>query len=98
MVLHTNGLHEVALSFCGCTPEFVDPPTQLLRHRWWPATSIDPHTAATMELLDAFDALGGTGKANAYDYYNALVYMSDGEGLHNLPVRTACGRVAGRRH
>lgn len=86
VVLHTNGIHEVNLQFCRCTAEFVDLPEQLLRHRWWPATTIKPKTAATFEVLDAFDAQSGTGKQNTYDFYNGLVVVSDGEGLHDIPV------------
>ncbi|KZV60566.1 hypothetical protein PENSPDRAFT_593918, partial [Peniophora sp. CONT] len=87
VVIHTNGLHEVKAVFCGCTLEYVPVREQLLRARWWPATVHAPQTAATFESLDAFDALGGAGKTNAYEYYNSLRLLTDATGLHKLPDR-----------
>ncbi|VDC02233.1 unnamed protein product [Peniophora sp. CBMAI 1063] len=87
VVIHTNGLHEVKAVFCGCTFEYIPVRDQLLRARWWPATVHQPQTAATFEALDAFDALGGAGKTNAYEYYNSLCLLTDATGLHKLPDR-----------
>ncbi|VDC00172.1 unnamed protein product [Peniophora sp. CBMAI 1063] len=95
VILHTNGIHEVRAVFCGCTQEFVPIRDQLMRARWWPATSITPQSGATFECLDAFDALAATGKTNAYEYYNSLCHLSDATGLHTLPDRyKEFGRMA----
>ncbi|KAF7797729.1 hypothetical protein EIP86_008929, partial [Pleurotus ostreatoroseus] len=50
VVLHTNGLHKVNVVFCGCDTS-VKPWQQLMRIRWWPATVLNPSTAATFELM-----------------------------------------------
>ncbi|VDB94606.1 unnamed protein product [Peniophora sp. CBMAI 1063] len=88
VVIHTNGVHQVRVAYCGCTKDKVHRRDQLLAYRWYPATTLKPQTAATFELLDAFDAHSGAGKDNAYDYYNALVTLTDGAGIFHLPDRS----------
>lgn len=88
LVIHTNGIHELHVQFCGCSAKKVTMVDQLLAARMWPATTGQPATAATLEVLDAFNAHSGSGKDNAYDFYNALEYLTDAAGLLNLPVST----------
>ncbi|KAJ6524091.1 hypothetical protein DFH09DRAFT_937423, partial [Mycena vulgaris] len=56
VVLHTNGIHQVAVDICDC--EHIDkagaPEIQMLRAGWFPATDNKPRTCATMELLDHY--------------------------------------------
>ncbi|VDB90239.1 unnamed protein product [Peniophora sp. CBMAI 1063] len=85
MVLHTNGLHQLNVRFCNCATQKASVVEQLLAGRWYPATSDAPRTAATFEVLDAFNAHSGSGKDNAYDFYNALEYLTNGSGLFHLP-------------
>jgi hypothetical protein len=49
-VLHTNGIHSVAVDFCACetAPEVV---AQLLRSCLFPATTKSPRSAATFHVL-----------------------------------------------
>jgi hypothetical protein len=66
-VLHTNGIHEVALSYCGCgraIPQHI----QLLRRHIYPATQTIVKTCVTFELLDLLHKLGNTTKASTYDF------------------------------
>ncbi|VDB83266.1 unnamed protein product [Peniophora sp. CBMAI 1063] len=88
VVIHTNSVHKVNAVFCGCTGEKVSIVNQLMNSRWYPATPEQPLTAATFEVLDAFDAHSGAGKDNAYDFYRALESLTDGTGLHHLPDRS----------
>ncbi|VDB85039.1 unnamed protein product [Peniophora sp. CBMAI 1063] len=87
VVIHTNGIHEVAVDFCACNKLKRSVVDQLMAGRWYPATGRKPLTAATYEVLDAFNAHSGMGKDNAYDFYNALVTLTDGAGLFNVPDR-----------
>ncbi|KAF7308829.1 DNA-directed RNA polymerase subunit [Mycena kentingensis (nom. inval.)] len=85
IILHSNGIHEVALDYCAChlnvqTPHAI----QLLRARLYPATNERPKTCATLACLDAFDALSLHSKASAYDYYAALEYGTNGAGSKPL--------------
>jgi len=80
-VLHTNGVHEIGLDFCGCereSPRYI----QLLRRQLFPATQVNPRTCATFGLLKQFHLL--TSKVSAYDYYRALECLTDNTGV-NLP-------------
>jgi len=82
-VLHTNGIHEINLDFCGCeheAPRYI----QLLRRHFFPATQINPCTCATFSLLNQFHLHNLTSKVSAYDYYRALEHLTDNTGA-NLP-------------
>ncbi|KAJ2989457.1 hypothetical protein NUW54_g8777 [Trametes sanguinea] len=79
VVLDVFGIHEVAVDFCSC--EKVQPHTiQLLRARWYPATSIDPKTAATFRLLENFHLLSTQSKISGYEFYISLARATDNIG------------------
>lgn len=81
-----NGIHFVKVAFCDCgrvdNPESI---VQILRAGWMPATMDRPRTAISFECLKQFHALNLQGKINAYDYYMALLQLTDGSGLF-VPV------------
>ncbi|KAG2101317.1 uncharacterized protein F5147DRAFT_812283 [Suillus discolor] len=66
-VLNTNGIHSTHA-------------IQLLRARWYPATSTDPRTAATFRLLDHFQMYTFESKGSAFEYYQALSRLTDNTG------------------
>ncbi|KAK7676418.1 hypothetical protein QCA50_020636 [Cerrena zonata] len=85
-VLHTNGIHRVRVNFCGC--QFgSELRTQLLRFAWWPATPLDPRSAATFSVLRQFQYLNLQGNITAYDFYRGLELQTDGRLSENLPDR-----------
>ncbi|KAF7331582.1 CxC2 domain-containing protein [Mycena kentingensis (nom. inval.)] len=78
VVIHGNGVHDVAVDFCGCDlHERVDHATQLLRARLYPSSGPRPRTCATFACLDKFHALSLHGKTSTYDYYHALEYRTN---------------------
>lgn len=85
VVLHNNGLHIIDIDFCGCTsaPSEVD---QLIDIGWYPATSKEPATAASLSLLRRFHKLNLQGRVPAYNFYNTLVQLTNTAGLRKLPV------------
>jgi hypothetical protein len=87
-VIHTNGLHHVSILFCGCQPAFLSR-NQLLRLGLWPATVIEPHTAATFALLRDYQHKKEHGQITAGDYYRSLVSMTDARYITSIPVRCA---------
>lgn len=87
VVIHVNGIHRVAVDFCGCKVGF-DRFRQVLRMSWWPATPLEPQSCATMELLRLFHIMNLQGRINAFDFYKGLEAMSDPSKLYPLPVRT----------
>jgi hypothetical protein len=85
-VIHTNGLHRLRVWFCGC--KTAPPPfKQLLRRRLWPATTENPRTAATFEVLRHFEILNAIGHTNATDFYRSLAHSTDAKKQTHLPVR-----------
>lgn len=85
VLLDVDGVHEVAVDFCGCKD--VQPhKIQLLRMRWWPATTTFPKTGATFRLLEWFHILGNQSKVSAYEYYSSLVRRTDNTRLLPLKV------------
>ncbi|KAG1797171.1 hypothetical protein EV424DRAFT_1592838 [Suillus variegatus] len=81
VVLDINGVHSVAVDFCGCETA-QSPPTQLLRVRWFPATSLHPKTAAMFRLLHHFHILTFESKASAFECWQTLSRLSDNSGIN----------------
>ncbi|KAF8066636.1 hypothetical protein FPV67DRAFT_1417508 [Lyophyllum atratum] len=80
VVVHTNGIHEVAVDFCGCQqakPHIV----QLLRYHWFPASIDRPCTAATLAVLRHFQLLSFESKASAFEFYNSLKRLTENTGV-----------------
>ena len=83
-VIHSNGIHCVAVDYCRC--DGIPFYKQLLRIGWWPATPLDPRSAATFEVLRHFQLLNLQGKVTGYSFYQALEYQTDNTGLKVPPV------------
>ncbi|KAI0039084.1 hypothetical protein FA95DRAFT_1657962 [Auriscalpium vulgare] len=88
VVIHTNGIHIINLDFCGCgLSSTLHRRQQLLRFSWWPATAIDPNTAATFAALKKYHLLSLTGKLTGYDAWRTLELETDNTGSSSLPDR-----------
>lgn len=85
LILHTNGIHDVAVQYCGCT-RAIPHHHQLLRRGLYPASQRSVKTCASFELLDLLHKLALTTKSSTYDFYRALEKMTDNTGLN--PPRT----------
>ncbi|KAJ7200869.1 hypothetical protein GGX14DRAFT_571878 [Mycena pura] len=81
VVLHDNGIHEVAVDFCRCKNRDVPWFLQLLRGGWYPSTTDQPQTCATFACLALFRRLSLTAKTSAYDFYSILEDMTDSTGV-----------------
>ncbi|EIM83119.1 uncharacterized protein STEHIDRAFT_63972, partial [Stereum hirsutum FP-91666 SS1] len=86
IVLHTNGIHQVAIDFCSCYQK-ADHWRQLARYRWYPATPLNPQTCTTFELLRLFQTMNLQGKITTYNFYHGLVRLTDGYGIEPPPDR-----------
>ncbi|KAF8065143.1 hypothetical protein FPV67DRAFT_1419520 [Lyophyllum atratum] len=80
VVVHTNGIHEVAVDFCNCEQK-KDWILQLLRYRWLPASVDRPRTAATLSVLQQFQMLSFESKASAFEFYNTVKRLTDNTGV-----------------
>ncbi|KAJ3738073.1 hypothetical protein EV360DRAFT_90862 [Lentinula raphanica] len=88
-VIHTNGIHTVHLSFCNCPNRALAGEwyQQLMRCRWFPATHLEPRTAATYRVMDTFHVLTLQGKVTTYDFYAGLEKLTDNTGVKNIKDR-----------
>jgi hypothetical protein len=78
LVFDVSGAHQVNIDFCGCQPDYeLDKRTQLLRKRWFPATTTRPQTVFTFDCLDTFHELTLQGKTSLYDYYHVILRKTD---------------------
>ncbi|KAG2125464.1 hypothetical protein DEU56DRAFT_873093 [Suillus clintonianus] len=66
VVIALDGIHEIALDFCGCASAQIRY-KQLLRMRWYPATH--------------FHILSFESKVSAYEFYQSLARHTDNSGL-----------------
>ncbi|KAJ6479771.1 hypothetical protein C8R45DRAFT_1101216 [Mycena sanguinolenta] len=82
VILHTNGLHEVAVDVCDCEHRrSAGPPEiQMLRAGWFPATDDRPRTCATLACLDLFVLNTSQAKTTAYDFYKMLEKLTNNTG------------------
>jgi len=97
VVIHTNGIHEVAIDYCGCQ-QSIPKTIQLLRARLFPSTVIDPKTAATFKVLDTFQMLSFTSKVSAYEFYQALARRTDNTGTSTPSVRFHVRRMSSSQY
>lgn len=70
-ILHTNGIHDVAISYCSCARE-IPRHIQLLRRGLYPASRQNVRTCVTFPLLRLLHLLSLTSKLSTYDSYRAL--------------------------
>ncbi|KAF9470104.1 hypothetical protein BDN70DRAFT_821745, partial [Pholiota conissans] len=80
LVLHTNGLHSIAVQYCGCS-RAIPHHIQLLRQRLYPASQLAVKTCATFELLHLLHKMSLATKASVYDFYRCLEWLTDGTGI-----------------
>lgn len=86
VILDSHGIHEVTLAYCNCN-RTIPRTTQLLRARLFPATVIDPKTAVTFRLLEAYQLLSFTSKVSGFEFYQSIARRSDNTGTRPAPVR-----------
>ncbi|KAL0568201.1 hypothetical protein V5O48_013793 [Marasmius crinis-equi] len=81
LILHTNGIHQVNVRFCGCS-EAIPQYQQLLRRRLYPGNLRKGRiaTAVTFEYLESLQVHTLTTKGSIYDFYRALEKMSNNTG------------------
>lgn len=90
-VLHTNGIHEVAVNFCDCDQkgDAGNWRVQCLRREWFPATQKNPETCITFRVMEHYHLQTLQAKTTAYDYYICLTKLTDNTGTIMLPVSEA---------
>lgn len=86
-MVDVSGVHAVCVRFCRC--RFLGEDIQLLRYRWYPATSTKPQTVFTLDLLNTFHLLTLQGKLSAYDFYLSIERKTNNAGTLDIPVSSS---------
>ncbi|KAJ7433022.1 hypothetical protein B0H11DRAFT_1759384 [Mycena galericulata] len=97
VIMDTAGVRVVKLNFCGCDPD-LHPRQQLMRACLWPATSLNPQTCATFNLIRLFEVQNCLGKISAYDFVRSLELLSNNDGLMPPPDRRRAFRIIVRQY
>ncbi|KAF9779699.1 hypothetical protein BJ322DRAFT_1012771 [Thelephora terrestris] len=87
-VVDLSGYHSVRIRFCTCPhTAFLDHFRQLLRVRWFPASTLQPKTVFTFDLMDTYHKISMQGKLNLYDFYTAIMQKTDNHGCTKIQYR-----------
>jgi len=96
VVIHTNGIHEVAVDYCVCqeVAKVGDFWQQLMRQQWYPGSTTKPRTVCTFGMLKHFHALTLEGKMSLHGFYGRVEKRTDNTGTVSLKVcrRIHCGK------
>ncbi|KAK6997424.1 CxC2 domain-containing protein [Favolaschia claudopus] len=101
VVADVNGIFSLQVRYCNCEKAAFTPELrlgQLLGQGWYPATTVDPETCATFQVLGFFRLLGVVGNVTAHDFIGALERTADPTKVNKIPDRyKAFGRMS-RQH
>ncbi|KAI4517304.1 hypothetical protein K525DRAFT_153413, partial [Schizophyllum commune Loenen D] len=91
-----RSIHTLRVRYCGCrfgpTTEHT---VQLLRNRWYPATSVDPETCATFACLDQLRLAAVHANTNTHGFIKMLEAETDPIGLTKVPRAGSANSLAG---
>ncbi|KAF6741966.1 hypothetical protein DFP72DRAFT_994725 [Ephemerocybe angulata] len=87
IILHLDGVHSLGVDYCGCGATSHTQIEQLLERRLYPATTINPKSAATFRLLELFEILQYESKVSPYELYNTISRLTDNTGLGSVKDR-----------
>ena len=85
VIVDTLGVHQLRIGWCRCETA-VDPHIQLLRNRWFPASTKRPSTAFTFSLLDYFHVDSVECKTSASSFFSKLRRLTNSASPHSVPV------------
>ncbi|KAJ7030293.1 hypothetical protein C8F04DRAFT_961776 [Mycena alexandri] len=97
IIIDTLGVRTVKLYFCGCDLTLTHR-QQLMRACLWPATSLDPQTCATFNVIRLFELQNCLGKISAYDFMRSLELLSNNDGLRPTADRRRAFRAIVRQY
>lgn len=87
-MLDISGVHEVETRFCACTESSrIDDWQQMYRTGWYPATSAQPQTCATLEVLGFYRLLKVVANCSVRDFVSVLEALTNPLGTSPPPPR-----------
>ncbi|TFK58036.1 hypothetical protein BDN72DRAFT_782600, partial [Pluteus cervinus] len=92
-VVHTNGIHSIFATFCGCPkpePDYI----QLVKGRLFPATINRPDSVLTFAFLEDLHTHVLTSKKSVFDHHSAIQRLTNAVAPDTVPNRyPECGRA-----
>ncbi|KAJ2921594.1 hypothetical protein H1R20_g15500, partial [Candolleomyces eurysporus] len=82
VIIDIDQIHAVGLDYCGYGQTSNGQVEQLLQRRLYPATVVNPKTAATFRVLELFELLQYESKLSTYEFYQTISRLTDNTGLH----------------
>ncbi|EMD30795.1 hypothetical protein CERSUDRAFT_60827, partial [Gelatoporia subvermispora B] len=88
-VFDISGVHTVSVVWCSCSAaeRITDNFIQLLRARWFPATTKQPRTVFTFNCLNTFHLLTLHAKISLYDFYRSIISKTDNARVYKTIYR-----------
>ncbi|KAK7017442.1 CxC2 domain-containing protein [Favolaschia claudopus] len=89
-------IHTVKFRYCGCDiSDHANNLQQLLRNGWYPATTVDPGTCATIGTLRTFRLQNAVGNLTVHDLVRIMERSTDATRVNAIPDRyKAFGRMS----
>ncbi|KAF7299453.1 CxC2 domain-containing protein [Mycena indigotica] len=88
VVIDVRGVFTLRVRTCNCElGQRRNVLRQLLAHGWYPATTTDPETCATLEALELFRLLQVVGNINVNDFVGSIERLTDATRLEATPDR-----------
>ncbi|KAJ7604797.1 hypothetical protein DFH06DRAFT_956785, partial [Mycena polygramma] len=80
VVIDVTGIYTLQIQYCDCERKdrtAMGELGQLLGNAWYPATTVDPETCATLQALETFRLLNVVGNITVQDYVRSLERKMD---------------------
>ncbi|KAJ7716210.1 hypothetical protein B0H16DRAFT_1801736 [Mycena metata] len=98
VLIGIESIQNVKYRFCGCgRTDDASNLQQFLRSDWYPSSTVDPATCATLGALDLFRILNVVGNITVHDFVGALERQTDPCRVGKVPDERTIRRVWGIR-
>ncbi|KAF5332217.1 hypothetical protein D9611_008019 [Ephemerocybe angulata] len=87
VIIDIDGVHTLGVDYCGCGGSSKNQVDQLLERRLYPATTVNPKSAATFRVLEVFELLQYESKVSPYELYNTISRLTDNTGIVEIKDR-----------
>ncbi|KAF6753731.1 hypothetical protein DFP72DRAFT_813809 [Ephemerocybe angulata] len=87
VIIDIDGVHTLGVDYCACGGSSKSQVDQLLERRLYPATTVNPKTAATFRVLEVFELLQYESKVSPYELYNTISRLTDNTGIGEVKDR-----------
>ncbi|KAF6758079.1 hypothetical protein DFP72DRAFT_989163 [Ephemerocybe angulata] len=87
VIIDIDGVHTLGVDYCACGGSSKSQVDQLLERRLYPATTVNPKTAATFRVLEVFEILQYESKVSPYELYNTISRLTDNTGIVEIKDR-----------